>query len=158
MSPTSSTATTLAGEGITVDLPMGWEGAIYRRQAEVGEVPHPVVHVATFPLPADRGDFGNGAVNLMGFDDVLIVILEYEPASAGTALFSRIGLPRRLGGADFRPTTLQRMIPGHAGAQRFFTEAGRPFCLYVVIGAYQRAARLAADASSVLATVRIDPR
>ena len=157
MSP-SPTATTLTGEGISVDLPPGWEGAIYRRQSEVGEVPNPVVHVATFPLPADRGDFGNGAVNLMGFDDVLIVLLEYDAASAGKALFGRTGIPRRLAGTDFSPTTLQRLIPGQAGAQRFFTDAGRAFCLYVVVGAYQRAARLAADAGAVLATVRIDPR
>ena len=154
----SPTTTMLTGEGISVELPVGWEGAIYRRASEVGEVPHPVVHIATFPLPADRGDFGNGAVNVMGFDDVLIVLLEYDSASVGTALFRRAGMPRKLAGTDFSPTTLQKMIVGHAGAQRFFTEAGRAFCLYVVIGAYQRAARLAADASAVLATVRIDPR
>ena len=51
----SVAATTLAGEGISIDLPPGWEGAIYRRQSEVGEEPHPVVHAATFPLPVDRG-------------------------------------------------------------------------------------------------------
>ena len=154
----SAAATTLAGEGISVDLPPGWEGAIYRRQSEVGEEPHPVVHVATFPLPVDRGDFGNGAVNLMGSDDVLIVILEYDSASAGTALFGRAGAPRQLTGADFSPHTLQRLIPGQAGVQRFFTDAGRACCLYVVIGAHRRGARLAADASAVLQSVRIEPR
>jgi hypothetical protein len=154
----SAAATTLAAEGISVDLPPGWEGTIYRRPSEIDEDPHPVVHLATFGLPPDRGDFGNGAVNLMGWDDVLVVLLEYDQASAGTALFARTGLPRQLSGADFNPTTLQHMIPGQAGAQRFFTESGRAFCLYAVVGAFRRAARLAADASAVLKTVRIDPR
>lgn len=151
------TATVVRGHGLSVALPSGWEASIYCRETGPGETAHPVLHAATFPLPIDRGDFGNGAVDRMGWDDVLVVLLEFGRASAGQALFAATGLPVPLDPAQFSPTSLQKLIPGQAGVQRFFTQAGRAFCLYVVLGAYRRRERLAADASRVLASVRIDP-
>ena len=145
--------TRLTSRGIGIDLPQGWEGTIYER--DEGQ---PVLHAATFPLPQERGDFGNGAVDRMGWDDILLVLLEYDPSSAGTALFATAGAPRQLGGTDFSPNMLQKMISGQAGVQRFFTEAGRAFCLYAVIGAYRRAARLASELSTVLNTITIGAR
>jgi hypothetical protein len=35
---------------------------------------------------------------------------------------------------EFSPAAFRRRLPGRVGVQRFFTEQGRPFCLYVVIG------------------------
>ncbi|HET9444044.1 MAG TPA: hypothetical protein VFO65_12015, partial [Acidimicrobiales bacterium] len=92
---------TLSRFGISCVLPPGWEGAIYRRPPEAGEDTHPVVQLGTFALPAGRGDFGNGAVDVMGPGDVLMVLLEYAPASAGTALFAAEGLPPALAVDDF---------------------------------------------------------
>ena len=52
---------------------------------------------------------------------------------------------------------LQVMRPGHLGAQRFFTAAGRPFCLYAVVTpARRRPAQLIGELGAVLATVRFD--
>ncbi|MDQ1396588.1 MAG: hypothetical protein QOG64_1847 [Acidimicrobiaceae bacterium] len=151
------TTTVLAAHGLRVDLPRGWEGSIYCRESGERETAHPVLHAATFPLPVDRGDFGNGAVDRMGWDDVLIVLLEYGPASVGQALFATAGVPVPLDPSDFSPSILQKLIPGQAGTQRFFNQAGRAYCLYVVLGAYRRRERLAADASAVVASLRIEP-
>ena len=85
----------LSGHGITTDLPAGWEGRITKRvtptgradgRGTLGEVPGPVVHLANFALPEQRGDFGSGAVDLMGSGHVLLTLFEYGPDSGGRAL------------------------------------------------------------------------
>ena len=152
-------------------LPAGWDGRISVRRdgapeafqvdgVEAGFVaqPQPVVHLANFGLPNERGDFGSGAVELMGDRDVLIVLFEYEPEAATTALFKSRGLPRNLTTNAFDQTMLRRGIAGQAGYQGFFNEAGRAFCLYVVLGSGRRRAPLVQLVNSVLATVQIAPR
>jgi hypothetical protein len=37
---------------------------------------------------------------------------------------------------DFRPYLLRRGLSGQSGTQWFFTESGRPFTLYVVLGSH----------------------
>jgi hypothetical protein len=130
------TARTLAGFGLSARLPAGWEGRVYRRTVAPPETAHPVLHAATFALPPQRGDFGAGAVELMGPDDVFVALLEYHPDSASSALFASAGLPIPLDVARFGPTSLQRVIAGQCGAQWFFTAAGRACCLYVVLGSW----------------------
>jgi hypothetical protein len=145
---------------ITVDLPPGWEGEIYQRAPADGALrpqgvaEPPVVHAASFTLPPDRGDFGNGAVDLMSTDDVFISLFEYEPAAARTALFAASGVPR-LDDADFDTATLQRGFPGHSGCQRFFHVGDRAFCLYVVLGSHRFRNRLVRRANAVLDGLRI---
>ena len=149
--------TTISAYGLRVDLPLGWEGSIYRRAPGEGESSNPVAHAASFPLPRDRGDYGNGAVDVMEDDDVYIMLVEHDADSVGTALFSQVGLPRQLDPDEFSTTTLQKVIPGHAGTQRFFVERGRPFCLYVVLGSYELRGQLVPRANDVLATVEVQP-
>ena len=67
--------TTISAHGLAVDLPVGWEAAIYRRPPGESGTTHPVMHIATFGLPVGRGDFGSGAVDLMDPDDALIVCI-----------------------------------------------------------------------------------
>jgi hypothetical protein len=161
----------LQGHGIGGTLPAGWDGRITIRndgQLETFRAPdgadtftaqpEPVLHVANFALPEERGDFGSGAVELMGARDVFIVLFEFGPASVGTPLFATRGMPRRLEPSQFDETTLRRGIRGQAGYQAFFHEAGRAFCLYVVLGASAARARLVPLVNQVLATVRIGPR
>src|SRR5581483_255814 len=115
--------TTIARWGLAAKLPLGWEARIFKRAPEAAaESTNPVLHAASFALPADRGDFGSGAVDLMGPDDVFVTVIEYDRSAAGTALFARQGLPRSVDRSQFSPTTLQRMIPGQAGAQLFFSD------------------------------------
>jgi hypothetical protein len=207
--------TDLSGNGVSVTLPGGWEGRVFRRPA-AGDPPPPsappeatdpppaapddtgaaapeslraagaqepttttspaappsppqapepaapegattntVVHVATIALPKGVGDFASGAVERLGADDALIVLFEYDAASIEQPLFAAQGLPRHLEPADFSPNVLQRSIRGQAGAQVFFQDAGRAFCLYVVLGAYQNRARIVPEVNRVLATFAI---
>ena len=165
----------LSGHGISAALPQGWEGAIVRQRpldltgtgvysltaqgpaAPAVVQPLPVVHLANFALPPQRGDFGSGAVETMGADAVFLSLLEYGPENVGTALFAPDGVPRNLRPDDLDPHALQRTLPGQAGHQRFFTTAGRAFCLYVVIGDRTRAATSITAANDVLATLEIGP-
>jgi hypothetical protein len=118
----------------------------------------PVVHLANFGLPETRGDFGAGAVELMGPQNLLVVLFEYGEESLGMPLFAQQGLPRVLTPELFGPNQLQRGIEGQAGYQVFFTEGDRPFCLYVVLGAQTMARRLVPQANQVLTATTITPR
>jgi hypothetical protein len=148
--------------GIDVTVPQGWDAEIYQRQGElsaqsaVAGQSNPVVHLGTFPLPPGRGDFGSGAVEIMSADDLLVVLFEYGQESAGSSLFARTGIPR-VDAADFAPNNMQRPIAGQSGAQYFFNQAGRAFCLYVVLGAHARRNELIPEVNQVLSGLTIDP-
>ena len=157
----------LEAHGITTDLPAGWEGRIgvrtqpsahTRAIGDPDDTPNPVVHLANFALPAQRGDFGSGAVDLMGDEHVLVVLFEYGPECVGTALFERQGLPTRLTPAMFSGSALQRTLPNQAGCQIFFTESNRAFCCYTVLGRHSSAARVLPHANATLSSTKIGPR
>jgi hypothetical protein len=52
---------------------------------------------------------------------------------------------------------MQRPIAGQSGAQYFFNQSGRAFCLYVVLGAHARRQESVPEVNQVLAGLRIDP-
>ncbi len=127
----------LSASGIGIDLPPGWEAEIYPGEVAGPESrdagPSPVVlHAASFPLPPQRGDFGSGAIEAMSSGDVLVVLFEYM-GSAGAELFRHRGLPLPLLPEHFSPRSMTRPMPGRVGTQRFFGDAGRAFCLHVVL-------------------------
>lgn len=151
------------GSGISVDVPTGWEGRIYNteqhgpRSMADGAAPmaaNAVVHVASFPLPPGTGDYGGGAVEQMTNTDLLVVLLEHGRQSAHTPLFASVGIPR-LTIDDVSTTTLQRLIDGQAGAQKFFTVNGRAFCLYVVFGSFARRGRTLPLVNEILKSLSI---
>jgi hypothetical protein len=164
----------LNGQGVTVDLPSGWDGRIFRRPqqgesttaetadsgspAPSGAATHAVVHLASVALPSTVGDFGSGAVERLGARDVFVVLFEYDPSSAGTKLFGRQGLPHALDASAFSTNVLQRRLRGQAGTQVFFTEAGRPFTLYVVLGSYDNRTELVPAVNRVLETIQVKPQ
>lgn len=152
----------LSDQGVSVDLPAGWEADFYRRTPQAialsnapPESTYAVIHIANWPLPAERGDFGGGAVELMRREDLLMVLFEYGPEHLGSALFESEGVPWPLSPEDFGPDQMQRPLPGQGGLQQFFTEANRPFCLYVVLGSLTDAEQLVTEANAVLAGVEI---
>lgn len=155
----------LRAEGMEVEVPRGWDGEIYRRGPRggraqgfgdaPGEIEAPVMHLANFPLPPNRGDYGSGAVEVMRSDNVLIALVEFDRASAGTALFAREGLPS-VKASDFAPHQMQRTLPGQSGAQYFFHHNGRAFCLYVVLGSHARRQELVPEVNAVLSTINLD--
>ena len=147
---------TIRAHGIAAQLPRRFEGRIFVRPTSVG-VSYPVGQFATFPIPDDIGDFGSGAVTLMGPDDVFATLFEYGPESLGTALFSSQGLPSSFSPDDFSPVRLRRGIPGQSGTQRFFTEAGRPFSFYAVLGSHVRRNALVAHVNELISSLLISP-
>jgi len=151
----------MRSEGIEVEVPQGWDGEIYRRssgfsaQSGAGDDSRPVMHMANFPLPSERGDFGSGAVELMRSDDLLVVLFEYGPEAAGSPLFSAQGIPS-VSADDFDPNVMQRPLPGQSGAQYFFTVGGRAFCLYVALGSHLFRHELAPMVNEILGVIQID--
>jgi hypothetical protein len=157
--------TTIARDGVTVDLPTGWEGRLYRRsdtqpppglRALPGEYLPLVLHAANFALPADAGDYGGGAVETMGRNDILVVLVEFEPGSAGRGIFTETRLPV-LVPDEFDPNALQRTLPGQSGTQHFLHTAGRAFCLYVVLGSHALRGVLVREANRLVGGITIAP-
>ncbi len=159
----------IEAHGIRAELPSGWEGRISRRQpgtttgrrgpASTGEVlgedTGPILHMGNFALPEVRGDFGSGAVDLMGNGHLLVVLVEYGSDSVGTALFPAVTSVPRLTGRMFSSQGLQRVQKGQAGAQRFFTLNGRAFCLYAVVGDQREVGTMATTANGVTRTIQV---
>jgi hypothetical protein len=149
--------TRIAALGLAAAPPPGWEVAIVRRPAAPGELTLPVLHAATVPLPAGRGDYGSGVVELLGATDVFVGLLEFGSGSVRTPLFPESsGLPSLTPGA-FRPNQLQRIIPRQAGVQRFFSIRGRAFCLYGVIGSFANRVPLSFRANQLIGSLEISP-
>lgn len=149
----------LARSGIEIELPSGWEGSIVGGgfpQLAAGSVRPTLMHLGTFPMPLQRGSFGSGATESMNSDDIMVVLFEYGPESANTPLFAATGIPRPLQPDDFDRDALQHPLPGQSGLQRFFTERGRAFCLYVVLGSHIDRVELVPRVNEVLATLRIN--
>jgi hypothetical protein len=150
--------TTVGAHGIAARLPGGFEAHIFKRAAVGDERSYPVAHFSSFPLPPETGDFGGGAVTLMGPTDVFAVLFEYGPESLGTRLFAHQGMPRALDESDFKPHVLRRGLVGQAGTQWFFTEGGRPFTFYAVLGSYVRRRELVPSVNQLLGNVIVTPR
>jgi len=147
--------TVLAGAGIEVRLPPGWEGSIGgAAKLADGAARQTVAHFASFPLPPQRGDYGGGAVELMGPHDALVVLFEFGPEAVGSTLFASQGIPA-IAASDFDRSVLQRSIGGQSGVQRFFTVAGRAFCLYVVAGSHLDRSDIVPPIGELLASLRI---
>jgi hypothetical protein len=147
--------TRLAAHGVAIAVPHGWEGRILRRSAiNKDERPRTVMHVASFPMPENRGDFGVGVTELMRSGDVFVTLFEYGPESLGQPMFATKGIPR-LTRDLFTSKRLQRTLPGQIGCQLFFTEARRPFCLYVVVAGRLHLNRLLAQVNKMLAGLEL---
>jgi len=149
---------TLKAYGLEVTPPAGWDAEIFTRARDprvltpfgVQEAVPPIVHLANFGLPPVRGDYGGGAVEIMESGAVFVAVLEHDPEEADTALFRGKDIPWPLAEDDFSPDNLQRGVGGQSGCQRFFLHAGRPFCLYVVLGSHRLRAVLVPQVNEAL--------
>ena len=163
----------IAAHGIRLAVPRGWDARIEQKrddpvlappaarldgeQIPRGGTVNPVVHLANYPLPSLRGDYGSGAVERMGGRGVFIALVEFDPEAAVTPAFARAGLPRiRL--VDVHAEAQQQLVQGHCGAQWFFHTEGRAFSLFVVLGSWVMRRSLIATANTALGGVSIGPR
>jgi hypothetical protein len=157
----------ISAHGVSVGVPRGWEaelGTLDGEETSAGgfalqstaAAPRVLLHLANFALPAVRGDYGSGAVEMMDSGSVMIMVLEFDRPSAGTALFKSAGIPGDLEPDDFSPNALQRPQRNQSGVQRFFHLGDRAFCLYVVLGSHRARGLLVPEANRLLATLTID--
>lgn len=147
-------------DGLSVTVPPAWEARISRSTSDIesGQT-LPVAHVATIPLPAQRGDYGSNVVERLGPDDIFVSLIEFGNEAVGTELFPRVDImPETIEPSEFQPQQLQRILPGQAGKQVFFTYRDRAFCLYVVFGSFARRSSLSSRLSGLLRQMTIDPR
>jgi len=144
----------VAAHGLAIDAPQGWEARIFRRPGGA-----PVLHVASFALHGDDGDYGAAATGRMRGDDAFAALLEFtvdDTVRPGVGLFADSPAVPSLRARDFGPSQLQVTRAGHLGCQRFFALGGRPFCLYAVVRpARRRSARLVSELRGVLATLEV---
>ncbi len=83
-------------------------------------------------------------------------------SSTGRTAWARASSPTgrhagELAPADFQPYVLRRGLAGQSGTQWFFTEAGRPFTLYVVLGSHARRSHLVPRVNGLLARLSVEP-
>ncbi len=154
--------------GLRADAPRGWHVTVSRapgaqappagaRIAVPQDVTRPVLHACTRAMPADRGDFGSGAVDLLGPDDVFVALVDYGTEVADQGLFATQGMPR-LAPSQFGPNRLQRPLPGMSASQHFFSSGGRAFCLFTVLGSHARRMASVPRAAAFVSTVQITDR
>jgi hypothetical protein len=147
----------LEAHRLRIELPRGWSGRVFSRSQHLA-----TLHAGDFQLPLDDGEFGGVATSQMPDVAVFVALTEYLPGSGlkpGAGLFAPRGVELPLDPTEFAGNRLAQQRPGHVGMQRFFTESGRPFCLYAVIAGprtTRRRQRLALD--HVLRTLRIGRR
>jgi hypothetical protein len=142
----------LARHGLEVRVPPGWEGKVFRLPGTGA-----TLHAANFALPAHDGSFGATAVSEMADDGVFVAVVEFSARLAGRGLFAHQGFAG-LRAREASPRSMQRLVPGRAGVQRFFTAGGRAFCLYAVVGSRPSREVLIGRANDLLRSVRVTPR
>jgi hypothetical protein len=145
----------LEAHGLRIELLRGWSGRVFKRPGAGA-----TLHAGDFQLPLDDGEFGDQSTEQMPYGASFLALTEYRPGAGlepGVGLFASRRIPRTLDPASFSARGMAHPRPGQAGMQEFFTAAGRPFCLYVVISGarIERGRRLAAVAV-VLRSLRIE--
>lgn len=145
---TSTPSRVISAHGIALRFLPGWDATIQLAAPSsidappslrtdevvpVGGTTNAVLHAATVPLGMVVADYGGGVVERLGRSDAFVAVVGFDPGASSTELFRRSGVPR-LTDRSFRPEVQQRVLPNASGAQAFFQVAGRPFCLYAVVG------------------------
>lgn len=146
----------LEAHGLRIELPRGWSGRVFKRPGGGA-----TVHAGDFQLPFDDGEFGDHSTAVMPAGASFLVLTEYRPGAGlepGEGLFASRKIPTSLDPTAFSPRGLAHPRPGQAGAQHFFTVAGRPFCLYVVLsGPRSERRRQLAVLGHMLRSLRVHP-
>jgi hypothetical protein len=148
----------LDAHGVRVELPRGWSGRLFRGHDRIVGL-----HAGDYSLPlADGSTFGDASTGRMPADAAFVALAEYHPGNGltpGAGLFAAKGLKLPLDPTEFSEHKLAHPRRGQVGTQHFFTAAGRPFCVYVVLagGRAPRRRKLTA-VNQVLMSLAIEPR
>lgn len=157
----------ISAHGLSVTVPRGWHGVIYKRQQDgprirdrVGATgtTNAVLHFANFPVPPESGDYGTQAHAQMGTGGVVLSLLEFDFEASQTAMFADRGVPRAVNSNGFDPSVMPQPVPPKTGFQWFGHESGRAFTMLAVLGSHRLRHLLARELNNPLSTLRIEPR
>jgi hypothetical protein len=139
----------MRGHGISIRLPAGWTGVIYKRSGAL-----PILHAASFKLPPVDGDDGAlRAISRMHTDDVLFVMLQGTPKFAG---YPRRRLPIQLKPDNFG-APVEGMPLSHAFARVSFTYRSRAYDLWVEFATKPARGPVVQEANRVLRSMHLRP-
>lgn len=148
--------TALEAHGLRIELPRGWSGRVFKRPAGGA-----TLHAGDFQLPLDDGEFGDASTAAMPPGASFLALTEYRLGAGlepGEGLFASRRMPTTLDPTGFSSRGLAHPRPGQAGMQHFFTAAGRPFCLYLVVsGPRSERPRQLAVLGHILRSLRVHP-
>jgi hypothetical protein len=150
----------LHGLGLTVDIPAGWCGQVYRRLAPVASA-GAIVHLANFRLgPPDGYDPEGGVVrhgeivpanSVMSSIGVVVTITEHGLGEKTKA--APLSRPLQLTSSD--RTNMEGVCCGRAAYGRSFTAAGRSFDIVAQYGTAEPPSGLFEKVNQMLATLRV---
>ncbi len=143
--------------GIEIELPRGWSGRVFSRHDGAA-----TLHAGNYTLAINDGEFGDRSTGRMPRGACFLALTEYVPGAGlnpGAGLFAAPRLKLPLDPTRFAARALAHPRPGQVGTQQFFTQAGRPLCLYVVLaGDRSGRRRQLAELGHVLRSLRVKPR
>jgi hypothetical protein len=148
----------LSGFGLSVDLPFGWTGQIFRNDSDAGEgeLTAPVMQVGNYALPTDSSTYGTRSTMDMMAGQVFLVVRETNPeVVARSPLFSH-GAPQ-LVIDDFSPSVLAYWVPGQMGVQKGFWEQERAFLIYAVLAQQEDMRLQLEELNAVLSSLVVTP-
>lgn len=146
----------LEAHGLRIDLPPRWTGRVFRRAGG-----NATLHAGDFRLALDDGEFGDSSTARMPAGSSFVALTEYVPGAGlvpGRGLFAPRHVELPLEPRTFGRRRLAHQRPGQVGTQQFFTMAGRPLCLYIVLaGPGHHRRRQLPVLDRALRTLRVEP-
>jgi hypothetical protein len=143
----SEHAVRLSRHGLSVRLPHGWHGRIYRRPGGL-----PILQAGNFSLPGGDDDAGTKAMRRMNNGSVLIVLLESDNPRAFH--YKQLRQAPQVTRRDLLPS-FEGVPPSHAFARVTFRWHGGYFQLWLQFAVRPAATRLLHEANGVLATLTV---
>jgi hypothetical protein len=170
---------TIQGYGLSVDVPDGWEGRVFREADPEEDDGRPTMHVGNFAMPTDDATYGSSIIKSMtSGGQMYMVLAEYTPdcllpntgatvpddpatvdiTQVGAVAFGNPGVPV-LQVPDFFRDVVHgtTSLPNATAVQIPFTTAGRLFVLYAVVGDDSGLSTAVASLNDVLATLLVSP-
>jgi hypothetical protein len=139
--------------GVSVMLPVGWEGQLGRG----------ALHAASFPLAAGLSPWTPEAGKQMSADDVLVALFEDEPRHSPpleVSDYPELSGPLRLDAGDFEPfdgITEDSRATGHGYTRRTFQVSGRFFALFAEAGERLPSPSLLGALNELLGSLAVEP-
>jgi hypothetical protein len=149
--------TRLSSHGIAITVPKGWEGRIFVPDLDPPAINLPILHLTDTVLTTERSSYAPELAARAGGTGILVALLEFDNTLADVGLYEPQGLRLPLTRERFHPKALQFPSRVQEGHQWFFSEGGRAFCLYVVLGTGRGVDRRLAEANRALASLDIRP-